>query len=209
MTRRLLIALALAVPACSSSEPPPPEKKVEEPTPEPETETPVDAEAAEAADAMKMALLGGGEKDESEAKEEPEPDPVEASKPAPRRTQRRKPKQRNEEPSSQTRLPPSPSLPEPPARLSDAQFESVVGDWRGVKSCVATNRPRGGEVQNGALSVQFTIAGNGAVEAARVEEASGAFAQALAPCVERKAMRLSFPDFGGKEAVTRSAKFVF
>jgi len=205
MMRRLLVLLAL-VSACSSSEPPAPEK-VEEPAPapEPETEPAVDDDAS---DAMKMALLGGGKKDEAD-EAEPEADPV--AEPEPTRKRKPQPKQKKQasSDSSRTRLPPSPSLPEPPARLSDAQFEGVVGDWRGVKSCVATNRPRGGEVQNGALSVQFTIAGNGAVEAARVEETSGAFARTLAPCVERKAMRLSFPDFGGKEAVTRSAKFVF
>ncbi|MEM9113391.1 MAG: hypothetical protein AAGD10_07545 [Myxococcota bacterium] len=202
MMRRLLIAIAL-VSGCSSGEVPAPEKKVEAPPSEPEEVEPADDGAS---DQMKMALLGGGKKDKPEDVDQA-PDPA-AEEAVPPKKPRRKKAQASSEQSRRT-LTKSSALPEPPAQLSDSQFEGVVGDWRGVKSCVATNRPRGGEVQNGALSVQFTIAGNGVVEGARVEQASGAFARTLAPCVERKAMRLRFPDFGGKSNVTRSAKFVF
>jgi len=98
--------------------------------------------------------------------------------------------------------------PEPEAGLSDATFYSVVGSWRGMKTCLASSQSgsRGG---NGALSVSFTIGQDGSVLSSRVSSASNDTAREIAPCVEEKAKKLKFPAFAGIDEVSKEAKFVF
>jgi outer membrane biosynthesis protein TonB len=59
------------------------------------------------------------------------------------------------------------------------------------------------------VRVAFTIATDGTVQEAQVVEASNAAARALAPCVERAALRVRFPSFPGPNTVEKTAKFVF
>lgn len=180
--------------------------------PEPEPEPVADPDGSD----LKSALLGEPKDEETEAEEAPEPKPepedATAKRTSKRRASRKKAAEDAPKPDPREIIP-SAQLPgamaQRPAQLSDAQFEGVVGDWRGVKTCVATESARGGGSGSGALSVEFTIQGDGEVSGARVVDASSAFARALGPCVERKAMRLRFPDFGGKEPVRRNAKFLF
>lgn len=92
--------------------------------------------------------------------------------------------------------------------LTDSMFQDTIEDWRGMRSCVAQATLRANE-RSGALQVSFRIRGDGEVAACKVIDTSNAIAQAVAPCVERRARRIRFPAFGGEEDVTKVAKFVF
>jgi hypothetical protein len=93
--------------------------------------------------------------------------------------------------------------------LSDYEFQSTVGSWSGVKSCLATNSQRREERMTGAIQMAFTIQGDGNVVESKVVEVSNDDAASLAPCVEKQARHIRFPTFAGNEQVTKTAKFVF
>jgi hypothetical protein len=101
-----------------------------------------------------------------------------------------------------------PSGPEEPTSLSDYDFQYTVGNWSGVKSCLATNAQRGEEIK-GAIAVAFTVGGDGTVKESKVISTSNERAETIAPCVEKKARHIRFPTFAGNDRVTKTAKFVF
>jgi len=178
------------------------------PDPEPEPRAPSDESRD---DDLRAALLGldrpdAGSRDAEPATEpEPEPEPDrEPERSAKSRRQRRRAPDagRPDEPAGVV-------PPMPVGGLSDAEFNSALSDWRGVRSCLATEQVRGTATRNGAIRVAFTIADDGSVTEARVVEASNAFARALGPCVERAALRVEFPSFEGPPSVEKVAKFVF
>lgn len=91
--------------------------------------------------------------------------------------------------------------------LSDGEFQSTVNGWRGIQGCIAMNAGHY-EDRSGALRISFEIAADGSVAGSKVVDTSNAVAQAIAPCVEKKARRLRFPSFSGDQT-TKVAKFVF
>lgn len=99
-------------------------------------------------------------------------------------------------------------VPEDPAMLSDAQFQSALGNWRGVKTCLAQQATPQQDT-SGALKIKFTISGQGAVVTSQVYDFSNDSARNLADCLEREARRVKFPTFTSAEAITKEAKFVF
>ena len=139
--------------------------------------------------ALKNALLGLNEKP-SITEAEPKPRPVRRRRPLVEEIEE------------------GPMEPEGPTSLSDYDFQSTVGNWSGVKSCIATSSQRGEEV-NGALAVAFTVGADGTVVESKVVETSNEHAETIAPCVEKKARHIRFPTFAGTEQVTKTAKFVF
>jgi hypothetical protein len=92
--------------------------------------------------------------------------------------------------------------------LSDSDFQSTIGAWRGMQSCLVGQGARGPEGKS-ALRVSMTIRPDGAVSHSKVVDASNAFAENMAPCVERQARRLRFPAFTAGTEVTKVAKFIF
>lgn len=107
-----------------------------------------------------------------------------------------------------TAEPETADVPEDPAMLSDAQFQSALGNWRGVKTCLAQQtNPQ--QDTSGALKIKFTISGQGAVVTSQVYDFSNDSARNLADCLEREARRVKFPTFTSAEAITKEAKFVF
>jgi hypothetical protein len=215
MHARTMIVAALwaglAGVACSEAPPPAPPAppSPDETAVEPE---PLNAPPSDQAAELKMALLGGGPKKDAEAEAEAEAEAkakaeAEAEAKAEAARRRARTKKAKTADTSKTPLPSLAPTPEP--GLSDTEFQDVVGDWRGVQSCLVTERPRGQPTQNGALRVSFTISGAGEVVGAKVVETSNAFARNLVPCVERKASRLRFPSFGSSKPIQKVAKFVF
>jgi hypothetical protein len=93
--------------------------------------------------------------------------------------------------------------------LTDYEFQSTVGSWSGVKSCIATKSQRGEEKLTGAIQLAFTIQGDGNVVESKVVDVSNEDAATLAPCVEKQAKHIRFPAFASNEPVTKTAKFVF
>ncbi len=165
--------------------PPPSREMTRAPDP-----APAIAEAAPVEDAaLKDALLGLNKKPEMV-----EPQPA----PAPR-TIRRRAVQAVDEPEDE--------VEEEITGLSDFDFQSTVGGWSGVKSCIATVSQR--DRLSGALQVAFTIRANGNVVESKVVGASNDDARTLAPCVEKQARHIRFPTFAGNDDVTKTAKFVF
>lgn len=100
--------------------------------------------------------------------------------------------------------------PEPAASggLSDFEFQSAVGGWKGVRACLDESSALFDD-PTGALQIAFTIKEDGSVAGLKVVDASTPVAQKIAPCVEKRAKRIKFPAFAGSEEITRTAKFVF
>lgn len=95
-----------------------------------------------------------------------------------------------------------------PVGLSDSEFQSTIGEWKGLSRCLAQSAGRMTD-RSGALELAFSIMPDGSVAKCDVVRAGSAAAQAIAPCVAQKARRMRFPSFGGSEATERTAKFVF
>lgn len=178
-------------------------KPVTSPEPEPEPE-PVETEPAEPASSdLRAALLGLNRPDAGVSEPEAEPEPEPEPDPEPRRRRQTSSERRRSDVDSGFVPPP------PPGGLSDFEFNGAISDWRGVRTCLATEQVRGVGTRNGAIQVAFTIASDGSVTDARVVDASNGFARALSSCVERAAMRVEFPSFDGPPTVEKTAKFVF
>lgn len=179
----LVAALMLA--ACDSppapQKPAPAVKPAPSPSPEPQAEAVVD-------EAMKNALLGVKE-------------PEEAAKEPPKRVVHRRARPlESEEVASE----------EVDSSLSDFQFQSAVGNWRGVKACLSAKAQQAkADDPTGALKVSFTISDHGDVVSTKVYDFSNEMAKSLADCVEREAKRVKFPAFTAAEPVVKEAKFVF
>lgn len=96
-----------------------------------------------------------------------------------------------------------------PAGLSDGAFQSAVTDWSGMKRCLASAAGRL-PTQSGALRVRFTIRGDGRVVRSEVVDTTNEVAEAIAPCVERRARQIRFPSFAAAgDEIEKTAKFVF
>ena len=93
--------------------------------------------------------------------------------------------------------------------LSDYDFQTTVGNWSGVKSCLATSSQRGEEKLSGAIQVAFKIQTSGEVRESKVVGVSNEDAATVASCVEKQARHIRFPAFDGAEEATKMAKFVF
>lgn len=201
-------ALALLGAACDlgttklqgeTAEAPPKVRKLYAPGIQPgdEAETAV-AEGSDPAspegDALEAALLGTDRAPEEANAEE-------AARPAPRRRR------------AVRRAAPVESEPlekeAAPGQMSDGAFQSVVTDWRGVRSCLASEAGRLAP-GSGAIRVSFTIRGDGQVVKSKVVEASNDVARAISPCVEQRARRIRFSAFAGAtDQIEKTAKFVF
>ena len=142
--------------------------------------------------ALKDTLLGLNKK----------PEPVVEQQPAPRQHRRRVHRAIEEVEDLNDQ-------PQDPTDLSDYDFQSTVGNWSGVKSCLATNTKRGEAKISGAIEVAFTISGEGNVVESKVVGFSNDDAATLVPCVEKKARHIRFPTFAKNEPITKTAKFVF
>lgn len=170
--------------ALPDSTPPPAPKPAEvaalpSPTPEPKAEPVAD-------ESMKNALLGLDK-------------PAEEPKAAPKRARRVIQRVAQEEEATE----------EVDTSLSDYQFQSAVGNWRGVKACLAQKAQQQKDDPTGALKVSFTISDHGEVVATKVYDFSNDLAKSLGDCVEREAKRVKFPAFTAAEPVVKEAKFVF
>jgi hypothetical protein len=156
-------------------------KPAPSPSSQPQAEAVVD-------EAMKNALLGI---------KEPEEEP---KAPAKRVVHRRARPLESEEIASE----------EVDSSLSDFQFQSAVGNWRGVKACLSAKaQVAKADDPTGALKVSFTISDHGDVVSTKVYDFSNEMAKSLADCVEREAKRVKFPAFTAAEPVVKEAKFVF
>lgn len=175
----------LWVAACDSPpapKPAPAVKPAPAQSPEPQAEAQVD-------EAMKNALLG------IKAPEEEEP------KAAPKRVVHRRARPLESEEIA---------TEEVDSSLSDFQFQSAVGNWRGVKACLSAKAQQAKpDDPTGALKVAFTISDHGDVVSTKVYDFSNEMAKSLADCVEREAKRVKFPAFTAAEPVVKEAKFVF
>jgi hypothetical protein len=137
-------------------------------------------------DAVRDALLGQNKRDER----------AQARRPKPRRIHRIV--EEEEE-----------VVDEGPKILTDGAFQATIGNWRGVKSCVAEAEAARKEDVTGALRVAFMISSEGEVLDTKVYDASSDSSRAITPCVERQAKLVRFPAFSAAESVTKEAKFVF
>jgi hypothetical protein len=192
-------AVALAPPPVAPTPPPPP------PPAEPE----VSPEEQARLEAMKAKLLGQKTPAELEAEAIARAAAeAQAAEEAARlaAAETRAPSRRRPKPSTDEDE--EPELPTGPTTLSDAQFSSVVGGWRGVAHCLATTTIRGQE-RNGALSLGFTVSRDGLVKEVRVLSTSNDVAAQIAPCVSRGASKLKFPSFTAEDPAEKEAKFVF
>ncbi len=158
-------------------EPPPEIAKVDEPTGD--------------ANALRDTLLGLN-------KPPPAPEP---EAPEPKVT--RKPKRRTTTKATGA----TDFVPPPIGGLSDYDFQAAIGNWSGMRRCLAEKNNRD-ENPNGAIQLKLTINTDGSVAESTVLDSSTAVAKAIAPCVQRRARRIRFPSFEGK-AETKTAKFVF
>lgn len=188
-----LVSVALLAFGCADADPKPknrPEKpkvQAQPLEPKPVEEPPKEAESQ----ALAAALLGGPKVQ----------DPTPAAAPAPR--PRRRVRRQRPDPE-----PEEPYVPEEPSGLSDLDFQSAIGGWTGMRRCLAENSSRTG-AKNGALRVSFKIKADGSVAESRVIDSSAGMAQAIAPCVKRRARRIRFPTFSGESMIEKTAKFVF
>ncbi len=98
-------------------------------------------------------------------------------------------------------------VPPPVGGLSDYDFQAAIGNWSGMRRCLAEKNNRD-ENPNGAIQLKLKINNDGSVAESTVLDSSTAVAKAIAPCVQRRARRIRFPSFEGK-AETKTAKFVF
>ncbi|MGF1509881.1 MAG: hypothetical protein ACFB9M_10315 [Myxococcota bacterium] len=197
-----LMSVAIALAGCAD---PTPQAVPSDPEtePSPRVAQPPESEA----EAVRTALLGEWDGEAGADDSEPASPPAEVK---PQKKARRVRSQPDAAPRPDSKAELASPLPLPAEKpvLADSAFEDVVGSWRGVDACLATERPRTRKA-SGALKLALTIDGSGAVVEAEVVERSGALDQALAACVERKAARLHFPAFGGSEPAEKVAKFVF
>lgn len=94
-----------------------------------------------------------------------------------------------------------------PTELSDRAFQSAIGNWRGVKSCLVAQQAQNKEVE-GSIRVSFVISGSGDVLEAKAFDESNASVKEISECVERQAKMVKFRPFSGED-VAKEAKFVF
>ncbi|HJL40729.1 MAG TPA: hypothetical protein RMG48_05440 [Myxococcales bacterium LLY-WYZ-16_1] len=214
--RRLSFSFAVALIGLSTAcedDPPKVESlaaQPEAPEPEPPPLEPLQPADAEDEEALREQLLGLN--DEAEKGAAAEVESADRKDPEETRSRRRRKAERRRERRRAAAPGPVPALPGEPSRgrgLSDAAFNGALSDWRGVQACIATEGQGATGPRNGALRVRFTIAPNGRVRDAEVVDSSNAFARSLAPCVERRARRVEFPEFAGKGPARKIAKFVF
>lgn len=90
--------------------------------------------------------------------------------------------------------------------LSDSKFYSALDGWRGVRTCLAES---GGSRDSGAIRLRFKIAPNGEVKRTVAYDTEGPGAERIRNCVERQALAVKFPSFGGKDEIEKDATFVF
>ncbi len=187
--------LLLITTACSDPKPPPAPVKAVAPVaiavPQEEERAPVD----QAALARELAALGAG------PAAKPEQPTVASVAPAKRKVRRPLAPVEDTTASSEEY--------QDPTKLSDAQFQNAIGNWRGLKACIAQASAQRDEETSGALKIAFTISGQGDVVTSKVYDFSNDHARAMANCIEREARRVKFPAFTAEESITKEAKFVF
>lgn len=172
-----------------------------DPTPAPAAAVSDQPAAGEPDSELRAQLLGLNKKkaeEEAEAASQTEPEEEKATQRRPRRRAARA------QPAGDDALA---AMAVGGGGLSDSEFQGTVNGWRGIQGCIAQNAGHYDD-RSGALQLSFEIAADGSVADCRVLDTSNAVAQAIAPCVERKARRLRFPTFAGDQT-TKVAKFVF
>lgn len=180
--------------ACSDPKPPPAPVKAMAPVAiaVPAAERPAEDPAALA---KQLAALSGGQAAQPE---------VAAAAPAPAKRKVRRPLRPVEDSGS------SEEAYQDPTKLSDAQFQNAIGNWRGVKACIAKATVASREASgSGAVKIAFTISGQGEVVTSKVYEFSNDYARTMGDCLEREAKRVKFPSFTAEASITKEAKFVF
>ncbi len=151
--------------------------------------------------ALRAQLMGFNRNKKAEEAAAAQVEPAEPQPEAQKVVQRRRRPARVEAPDE------SDLTPESAIGLSDGEFQDTVNNWRGIKGCIAQNAGHM-DSRSGALQLSFQIGADGRVENCKVLDMSNAVAQAIAPCVRKKARRIRFPTFQGDDA-TKVAKFVF